>query len=454
MDSRHRLSYGVRNYAVGLLTSLLSGVALFLGRIVFLRYMSVEYVGYTTLFENVFLLLSALDLGVATSLTSFMALSMKNGEGEREKRALDFSRRIYLSVSGVMMSVGLIFALLYFRGERAFLLLPCLFYLLGQCSQYYLGWRVLALNAEGRNDIVSVFVQIGRLVQYSLEVLVIVTTRNFLLYILVSLICTTLSYLSLHVVAPRVCPWIKEKGEKKDERAERRVLRTLPAMASHRVGTIFFRAFEGIAVTFLFGAAAGGRYGNLLLVSSFVMTLFWIFQSSVTGIVGDHVAKEDRESVWRLYRKVSVINLSFSFLCGLLFSLFALPLSAIFFGKENVPGKSVSSAMAMVVFLSSSRIGITVLRDGLGEYRRDWYKPIVEVIMTILLVSLLSPRFGEASIPLSISTVLLLVSLPLDHSVVAFRIKRGRKAVFSAILMSLISILGATLIYFAGGLAG
>ena len=95
----------MRNFASGSLFSLLSGITMYISRIVFLKYMTVDYLGYTSLFEHFFLLVSVFDSGVATSLTSFMARALAAGDERKKNGVLKEARRVYLVVSTLMLTV-------------------------------------------------------------------------------------------------------------------------------------------------------------------------------------------------------------------------------------------------------------------------------------------------------------------------------------------------------------
>ena len=430
MDRDRRFYYGLRNYGVGVVTALVSGLLMYFSRIVFLRYLGVEAVGYTTLFEHVFLLLSSLDLGVSTSLTFYMASAMKDDDSRRMKGALALAGRIYIIISLVIMVFGLLFAFFYLRPFYPGLSLPFLLYLLGQCSQYALGWRVMALNASGRNDLVSIAVQGGRILEYSFSMVAVVLTESFTMFCLVSALCTFLTYVAIYLFSPSVCPWMKNREVKTDRREDGRL----------------FRAFYGNGVTEVFGAVEGGKYANLLLFSNFFMTIFWIFQSSVTGIVGDYMAKEDQASSYALYRKITLFTFLGAFLLSLLYGLLGYSLALLSFGEENLPPRSVFSLMAVSVFLLSSRVGVAVVRDGCGEYRKDSLKPVVEIVAVLILLFALSPYFGVSSVPLSIILVALFISLPLDHLVVASRLGKGRKTLLFPFMFLVSSAAGSIII--------
>ena len=439
MDRKVRFPQALRNFLSGSVFSLLSGVALYITRIVFLRYMSVDYVGYTSLFENVFLFVSVLDSGLATSLTSFMARALRGEDEGRKNGVLREARRYYLLVSLLMSSLLFLVSLFYF-GPKG-LMVPALFYFLGQCSQYYLGWRVLALNASGRNDIVSKYVHMGRTLGALSEIIVISLTGNFTLYVFASMVSVIVSYILLFYKAGSVCTWIDENKGVVDEKEEKYLLGLMPSMFSHRFGSLFFRTYEVIAVNLLFGFSLGGRYSNLLLISNAFMTIFWIFQNSVTGIVGEHYAVEGRKNTFGLYRKMAVYNLFVSFAAALAFLLFGSYFGELSFGKENIIGGELPLLLSIELFLLSSRTTLIVFRDAMGDYHRDRWKPILEAVMVIALNLILSGTLSFLSISVAVSITLILVSIPVDSYIVIHRLNDKSSSAFFRFYLSTLLIL-------------
>ena len=422
MDRKVRIPQALRNFAAGSLFSLISGIAMYISRIVFLKYMTVDYVGYTSLFEHVFLLASVLDSGVATSLTSFMARALIGDDEGKKNGVLREARRVYLVVSTLMLTLLFSISLFYFRRKGLFL--PSLFYFVGQCAQYYLGWRVLALNASGRNDIVSRYVHMGRTAGAVAEIAVISLTHNFTLYVFVSMVSVVLSYILLFYKAGRVYPWMNEKEGAIDKKEEKYLISIMPSMFSHRFGSLFFRSYEIIAVDLVFGFSIGGRYSDIRVWQSVrFMTVFWIFQNSVTGIVGEHYAAEGRKDSFILYSKMAYLNLLFSFLAALIFLFFGKKIGEISFGSDNILQGAIPLFLALEMFLNSSRTTSIVFRDAMGDYHRDWWKPIVEAVSVILLTLILSGRLSFYSIPFSISATLLFISVPVDSVIVTRRLK-------------------------------
>ena len=329
----------------------------------------------------------------------------------------------------VLFSISLILG-------RKGLFLPSLFYFLGQCAQYYLGWRILALNASGRNDIVSRYVHMGRTIGAVAEIAVISLTGSFTLYVAVSMVAVILSYILLFFKAGRVSPWMNEREGVIDKKEEKYLISVLPSMFSHRFGSLFFRCYEIIAVNLVFGFSVGGRYSNMLFISTAFMTVFWIFQSSVTGIIGDHYAMEGRRDSFLLFRKMEAVNLLFSFLAALVFLIFSKKIGELSFGKDNILEGAVPLLLSLEIFLNSTRTTLTVFRDAMGDYHRDWWKPILEAVSVVCLTFFLSSKYSFYSIPLSISVTLLFLSIPIDSFIVTRRLKGKGYSSFIPVFIS------------------
>ncbi|MGN1164469.1 MAG: hypothetical protein ACI4S4_06685, partial [Candidatus Ornithospirochaeta sp.] len=295
--------------------------------------------------------------------------------------------------------------------------------------------------------IASCFVHRGRILSYTLATLSLIITGSFLTYSIVSSFFVFLSFFLLHIYSPHVLPWMKGGGAEREAEEEKRLLYRLPAMGMHRVGAVFYRAYEMIAVTLLFGAAEGGRYSNLLMVSTALMTVFWIFQSSSTGIVGEHFAKEEKRDSRRLFARLSWGNYLLSLVLGIGFVALGGKIAAFSFGVENVPGHRVEGAMAIELFLLSSRTSATVMRDAEGEYTGDWWKIIPEAVLAIASTFVLRPIFGISAVPVSISLSLLFVAIPLENYIVSEKMEEGsgKRQAFLSFFLSLSGVLAVLL---------
>lgn len=390
------------NYVVGVLTSLLGGIAMYTERVVFVKYMSLNEVGFNSLFESCFLFISAFDIGVTTYLLNYLVSSLNTGRKEDEINALSVLRGYFRKALVVMSSLGLLTALfmpfLTHSSAGYETALFFLIYLIGQLSEYIFGVRVLYLTAREKSYLVSLFVQTGRIIRYLISIFVISRGGNYLLYIIVSAALTLLSYLLLNLKAGHDYPLLRDNKNRSSLKVEK-IEKNLLGMTMHRVSIVFFRSFEPILVSILFGSAIEGIYSNYLLLTSFFLTPFWIFQSTVTPSIARVVINGDGESNYTLYRKVSYMNFLLSLFGSFMYMSFSKAYIVVSYGAEYLMGDNWNCIFTFLFFLSSLRTSSIVFRDAEGEYSVDWKKAVTEIISALILSVLLSHFLGLMGIP-------------------------------------------------------
>ena len=393
-----------KNYLVGLLFSLLSGIVMYAEKVVFVSHFSLKYVGLSSLFENIFLIISAFDMGVNSYLVSYLVKAVREKDEARIRGSLSVVRRYYYISSAIVFFLGFIISffipvLTKNEVERASTLY-FLIYLIGALSQYYFGSRILLLLSFERSYIVSMFVQGGRIVQYLLSILLILKTDNYLFYILLGALATSLTYLLLYIKCGHLYLFIKEKKKKIVKREKERVEYNIGGMIVHRTSIVFFRSFDTILVSLFFGASLNGLYSNYVLLLSAFLTPFWVFQATLTPSIALRYFNNSKEENMAMYKRCYYLNFLFSLLLSLVF-LFVVRFYIVFSYGESC------------LILSSSRTTSLILRDIGGIYTYDWKKPLGEILLTLLFSLLFKSTFGLIGIPLSfvLSYVVLVIWL-------------------------------------------
>lgn len=390
------------NYTLGLVSSILSGVALYAERFVFAKRMDISLLGLNSIFENVFLLISTFDFGVTSYLYNYLISSLRDSDEKKTTEAMRGVKTYFFLSFSVVLILGLMvsfFMPLFTKEEIGReTILFFLIYLVGMLSQYYWGWRSILLSAKERNWEVSVFVQGGRTILYILLMLVTIFTSNYLYYIITFSFVTAASYFLLYIKVGRDYPYVKriKKIDLKGLKYRDNIL----GMLTHRASSVFFRSFEPILVGILFGARISGLYSNYLLFSFTFLTPFWIFQSSVTPSVLINYLNRDTETNKREYKKFFFSNFVISLSLSFVFLAFIPIFITYSFGKEFLLPSSINVLFAFLFFFSSLRTTQLVYRDVSGTYSKDWFKAVFEIILALVLSILFSYKYGIIGVPL------------------------------------------------------
>jgi len=79
----------------------------FVVRIVFVRYLSIEYLGINGLFSNILAVLSLAELGVGPAIVYSLYKPLALGDKEAVKSIMNLFKKLYVSIGLVIGALGL-----------------------------------------------------------------------------------------------------------------------------------------------------------------------------------------------------------------------------------------------------------------------------------------------------------------------------------------------------------
>ena len=266
----------------------------------------------------------------------------------------------------------------------------------------------------------------GRVIQYLVSIFVILKGGDYLLYIAISSLITFLSYLFLSLKSRADYPFLNGKEKKVIEEDKRKVEKNILGMTFHWGSSLFFRSFEPIMVSLIFGSFCAGLYSNYLLLSNALLTPFWIFQSTVTPSIAIKYLDNSREENLKLYKKLVYINYIASLFVSIVYLLSVRLYISFSYGEVYLLDSSYNALFSFLLFLSSCRTSSLIFRDASAVYTSDWLKALIEVVVTIVLSFVLTPRLGLIGLPLAfIISYLTIVIWRENKTVMEYSLKDG-----------------------------
>jgi O-antigen/teichoic acid export membrane protein len=109
MNDSSRISNSIKNISFGLLAQVIQMLFGFVTRTVFIKYLSVEYLGVNGLFINILALLSLTEMGISSVLLYTLYNSIAEKDEKKIAALISFFREIYYKVAAIVAVVGLIF---------------------------------------------------------------------------------------------------------------------------------------------------------------------------------------------------------------------------------------------------------------------------------------------------------------------------------------------------------
>ncbi len=396
---------------IGRIAALLMG---YVARVVFTHTLSVDYVGVNGLFLDILNMLSLTELGVGTAITYALYRPIADENVEKQKALINLYKIIYRIVAVAVLVLGL--ALLPFMGyiiknppEVEHLTLIYLMYVANSVISYLLIYRKTLLDAA-QLSYIGVLCQTGTwIAQIIIQIVILLTTHNFILYLSIMLAGTLISNLLISFNASKRFPFLREKNIIPLDKGEKRAIASdVGAMMIHKLGDVAVNNTDNILLSSIIGIIATGMYSNyFLIIESIKGVLLQIFQG-ITASVGNLGVKAPKERVHKIYYCSFFIGqwvYGFASIC--LFELLDV-FVGVSFGEQYVFDRNITLMLCINFYLAGMRQSTLTFRESLGLFKYDKLKSVFAAVINLVASIILGKMYGTFGIFLgtAVSTLL------------------------------------------------
>ncbi len=410
---KSRTEYSARNTSVAMAARIIAILLGFISRIVFTHTLSEDYVGINGLFTDILNVLALSELGVGTAITYALYKPIAEKNLEKQKALMKLYRQFYRIVAVIVLAAGLMVIpfmdiLIKNQPDVEHLTLLYLMYLFNSAVSYLLIYKRTLIDAHQLSYIGVLYQTFFLVVQNILQITLLVTTKNFTLYLSILILCTIMGNICISRRADRMYPYLKERQVQKLSREETKAIYSnIRAMLMHKIGNVVVNNTDNLLLSSLVGTIGTACYSNyFLIIGSVRQVLNQMFQG-ITASVGNMGVEESRERIERIF------DASF-FIGQWMFGLAAICLYQIIdsfvemsFGMQYVFAENITLILCVNFYLTGMRQAVLVFRDSMGLFRYDRLKALAEAFINLAVSLVLGYYIGTAGIFLGtmISTI-------------------------------------------------
>ncbi len=417
VEQKTRTDFSIKNASAAMTARIIVILSGFLTRVVLTRMLNADYVGINGLFSNVLGALILSEMGVDTALVYSLYRPVAEQNTEKQKSLIHLYSRIYPLIACAVAGIGaamypLICALMRTRPNVEHLTLIYALYVLNAACTYPLAYRNLLLLADQRNYINTWFYSGFLLLQDILQIILLIYTRNYILFLLAQIGCNLAMNFSSYLYSGKRYPFLLEKQTAPVEKTERHsLLRNSTAMLIHKVGNVIINNTDNLCLTFFSGLQTVGVYANYYLIIGSIRQIADNAVRGIAGSIGNLAADGEKERVSRVFRLTLFgVNWLYGFCAICLYELLN-PFVGIAFGESFIFPVPVTAVLCLNFYLNGIRQAVLVFRDSLGLFWYDRYKTIAESLVNLGTSILLALRMG--TIGVFIGTTISIVSVSL-----------------------------------------
>lgn len=411
--SLRNIKYALVGQVVGLLVS-------FIGRIVFVQTLTAEHLGVQGLFGSILAILSTAELGVGAAIVYNMYKPLAVDDKHQLLALMRLYRIAYWAIGGAILVLGtalipLLPLLMQEEPSVDHLNLTFFLFVANSAVVYFFSYKRNFLIADQKRYIATAFRYGFFVVMNLFQIIVLLLTANFLLFVVVQLAFTILENVSTALYVDRLYPFLKTKHDERVPTEERRtIVRNIKALSLQKLGAAFIGGSDGLILGRLTGVVSVGLYSNYLLITQALSVVFNVGFASLTASVGNLGAQEPVKKQLATFRVVDLAVFWVYAVASIgLLALFN-PFIEIWLGASYLFEWPIVLVIVLNFFLIGMRNSIWVFRDAKGIFWADRYRPVVEVIVKVIFSIFLGIEFGVVGVLLGTTLELIIICLPIE----------------------------------------
>ena len=392
-----------------------------------IRYVGNEATGLFSLYTSIVGFLAVAELGVGSAITFCMYRPIVENKKEEVAALYHLFTKLYLIIGGIIFVAGFIVMpfLPYLAKDYADININ-LYWTFGlmltsTVLSYMFSSKSSVINAYKNNYITTTINSIGNIIRYILQIVIVIFTKSFELYLIATIISVLIEWLLTTLVFNKKYKEIKQIKAKVKDDTKKEVVMKVKAMFMHKIGGLLVNTADSIIISAFIGVVILGKYSNYTTIMTSMTGVITLFFSPLTSVIGHLCVKSDKEEVKKYFN----FFYTFNFILGIVFFLgyYSIidDLIIICFGNDLEMAKSVSMVITIDYFIQFMRQAALLFRDATGLFYYDRWKPLFEgisnVIFSIGFVYLFSYLFGDEFAVVGVIVATIITNIFICHIV-------------------------------------
>lgn len=400
-----RKTNSIKNITYSISSYFLITVMQFVNRTIFIHILSSSYLGLNGLFSNILSFLSLAELGLGTAMNYALYRPLKEQDSEKIKSIMLLYKKCYRVIGIIVLVLGsaltpfLTFLIKDMPSDMPNIRVYYLLYVLNSGISYFYTYKRSIIVCDQKEYISSITTTIARLATSVLQIILLLVTKSFILYLAIAVVVTFLENVCISAIADKRYPYLKEKNINRLSRSELKEIRkNVFAMMFHKIGTVIVFATDNIIISKFVGLVAVGIYSNYTLIINSVNSVLARVFSAITASVGELAISEDTEHTEQVFSRILFANIWMYGFCSICFVCLLQPFIRLWLGSEFVMSMITLLFAAVSFYITGVRKTVNTFKDASGIFWNDRYKPVIESVCNIVFSIPLAIRFGVSGV--------------------------------------------------------
>ncbi len=404
---RTRIENSKRNIVFGLLGRIVQLVFKFIIRTIIIYYLGAVYLGLDGLFLNVITILSIAELGIGNAICFELYKPFSENNNEKIAAYMHWYKRVYAVLGFIVLIMGgicvpvLKYIVQFDNSIEISYYVIYLMFLLNTVFSYWFGayYQVL-FTADQRDYVVNNTKNILYVVMALAQIIVIVLTKNYYLYLLIMIVCNMITNLAIASLAKREYPVIiKAENYNMLDAAEITSLKkNVFALSLTKLSSVIYTSSDNIIISAFIGTIMVGYYSNYAYIVSAVSGIIAIIFSSLLASIGNANATESADKMHLIFKRMLYMNSIIYGMCFVFFMQLFQDFIYLWAGESFLLDDITVFMIGLLFLLPGLNHTCTLFKDACGLFWETRYRTVATAFVNIILSILFVPKFGLSGI--------------------------------------------------------
>ena len=396
MNNNSRTKNSIRNSSISIITQVSTIIMDFIVKTIFIYILGSEYLGINGLFTNIITLLSLADLGIGVAIPYSLYKPLADKDTKKIKALMNFYRRIYNIIGSVVLIIGLSltpFLPLIIKNMPDINGIYFIYdlFVIHSALTYFFVYKKFLIESDQKGYIISNITFICSLLLNITRVIILVLTKNFILYLFCSIVFVIIQNVWYSNKADKMYPFIKEKNKETISKEDKEEISTnVKALLIYKIGTVITLGTDNIVISKFLGLIPVGIYSNYILITNSLNNVLNQVFNAITSSIGN-LSKS-------IYEKLNFFDFYIFSLCSICIFVLINPFVKIWLNDEYVLSNLVSMLLAINFYITGMGYVTNSFRSAYGLFYKARFRPILMVIINIVVSVILVKPLGIAGV--------------------------------------------------------
>ncbi len=414
MKGKSRSQNAKINILVGYVTQIGICLLSFIGRRVFLQFLSADYLGINGLYSNIITVLSLAELGLDTAVLYSLYKPVAEHDTKLIKSLLFFFKRLYFVLAILIFIIGaalipLLKIIIKTDIDETSLIIYYLLFLVNTVSSYFVAHKVALLSAFQEQRIYKMVTLGTNFLLQILYIIVLIIFKNYYAYVSATVCTTIITNIILGIITERLHPEVFNEKELVPI-DKKPIVERMKATFLYKIGVVLINSTDNILISMLVGTTAVGFYSNYYTVVYAVSGFLTIITTSVISGIGNFAAQESKRQQKELFE---MLLLFYHFVAAVGFIGFDLLLNnfiTIWIGEKYLLNGKIVFVIALNFYLANAISPVWMLREANGLFGEVRFLILIRAVLNIVFSIILGLRTGVEGILIATAISLLMTN--------------------------------------------